>query len=221
MNLYLRMLLLMLRARRAPELGLWDTAMTPFRVVPSDLDPLLHMNNGKYLSLMDLGRLDLMLRSGFWDKLTARGWYPVVAAQTITYKRSLGPGRRFVLWTRILGIDERSVYLEQTFRIGDTVYASAVVRARLLKRSGGAVSYAELEELSGGFPDHLEVPAWVRRWAEDTRISGSGFVGSPSDSGSSDSDGDPSPVTHAVNLDSSDPGSSAPDGSDSPAAHHV
>ena len=36
------------------------------RVCPGDLDTSLHMNNGRYWTLMDLGRTDLMLRSGFW-----------------------------------------------------------------------------------------------------------------------------------------------------------
>ena len=32
------------------------------RVLPNDLDLLWHMNNGRYLSLMDQGRVDLMVR---------------------------------------------------------------------------------------------------------------------------------------------------------------
>ena len=94
MNLYWRMLLLRLRWLRARRLSIWDTARTPFRVVPTDLDLLLHMNNGKYLTLMDLGRMDLMVRSGMWAKLSARGWFPVVAGQTITYRKSLRLGQR-------------------------------------------------------------------------------------------------------------------------------
>ena len=61
MNLYWRMLLLRLRWLRARRISIWDTARTPFRVVPTDLDLLRHMNNGKYLTLMDLGRMDLMV----------------------------------------------------------------------------------------------------------------------------------------------------------------
>jgi YbgC/YbaW family acyl-CoA thioester hydrolase len=171
-NLYFRLLLLRLRTRHARRTSLWDGARTPFRVTLTDLDPLRHVNNGKYLSLLDLGRLDMMLRSGFWGALTERGWYPVVAAQTITYKRSLTLGQRFELVTRVLGVDDRAVYLEQTFVRRGQVVARAVVQARFLRRTGGTVSPDELLDAVGGAPDGLVLPEWVHDWAGAVRISG-------------------------------------------------
>jgi len=91
MNKLLRLLWLMWRARRAPRLAPTDVSRVPFRVLPNDLDLQKHMNNGVYLSIMDLGRMDLMVRSGVWRELSARGYYPVVVSSTITYRRSLGP----------------------------------------------------------------------------------------------------------------------------------
>lgn len=170
MNLYVRLLLVYLRRFRAPRVGLWDEVRTPFRVLPTDLDVLRHMNNARYLALLDLGRMDLMLRSGFWKKIADRGWYPVVTAQTITYKRSLELWQRFELTTRVLGFDERHVYMHQEFHRGGKVIARAVVQARFLRRSGGTVAPTELIELAGGAPE-LELPHWVDGWAEATRIS--------------------------------------------------
>ena len=74
MNLYLRLVWLYARSRFRSRLAPQDTAVTPFRVWPSDLDTLWHMNNGKYLSIMDLGRMDLMMRSGTWSRITGAGW---------------------------------------------------------------------------------------------------------------------------------------------------
>lgn len=173
MNLYWRLFLLRLRLLRAREVGIWDTVRTPFRVVPTDLDLLFHMNNGKYLTLMDLGRMDLMLRSGLWGEATKRGWYPVVAGQTITYRKSLNPFQRFDLLTKVLGVDDRWIYLDQTFVVGDTVHAHAVVRARFLKKGGGSVEHAEIEEVIGAFPGHLKLPDWLRAWTDSTKIASS------------------------------------------------
>lgn len=173
MNLYFRLLLLILKHRRAPKVSLWSEVETPFRVVPTDLDPLRHVNNGRYLTIMDLGRTDLMIRSGFWEETKRRGWYPVVGAQTITYKRSLTLGQRFVVHTRALGFDERSVYMQQEFRHRGKLVARAVVQARFLRREGGAVTPDELIAAAGGAPEHLELPEWVRPWAEASRISSS------------------------------------------------
>ena len=170
MNLYVRLLLLVLRSRRRPRLSLWDTARTPFRVAPTDLDLLRHMTNGKYLTIMDLGRIDLMLRSGFWKKIKERGWYPVVAGQTITYRKSLRPGQRFDLYTRVVGFDDRWVYMQQRFCVGETVYAQAYVRARFLKRSGGSVEHEELLALAGDVPEDLEPPEWLVRWTASSRF---------------------------------------------------
>ncbi len=47
-----------------------------FRVLPTDLDVLGHMNNGVYLSIMDLGRMDLLQRSGIWSRLFGAGIFP-------------------------------------------------------------------------------------------------------------------------------------------------
>jgi acyl-CoA thioesterase FadM len=175
-NLYFRLMLLRWRSRTRRRLKLTDTVRTPFRVVPTDLDLLGHMNNGKYLSILDVGRLDLLIRTGVWDALRSRGWYPVVAGQTITYRRSLTLGQRFDLYTRLIGFDDRWGYVEQTFCVGTTIHAQAVVRTRFLKRSGGSVDHDELEAMVGGFPPSLEVPEPVRQWTASLRVAEPEYV---------------------------------------------
>ena len=168
MNMYLRLLLFLLRVRAKSPLGIWDTSHASFRVNPADLDVQRHMNNGRYLSIMDLGRMDLMLRSGFWKRITDAGWYPVVAGQTITYRRSLTLGQRFDLVTRVIGYDERWIYMEQVFRRGDTVIADAIVRARFLRSSGGSVDVQEVLDLVGQPPADLVLPDWAETWNRES-----------------------------------------------------
>ena len=121
----------------------------PFRVLPNDLDLQNHMNNGVYLSIMDLGRMDLMVRSGVWRELSARGYYPVVVSSTITYRRSLDPWQSYVLESRIIGIDEVAGYMEQRF----------------VKKSGGIVPVPELLELFGLDPADHPLPDWIEQWS--------------------------------------------------------
>ena len=64
MNLYLRLLFLLLGIWRLPPRGLLEASRAVFRVLPNDCDMNLHMNNGRYLSFMDLGRVHLMAQSG-------------------------------------------------------------------------------------------------------------------------------------------------------------
>lgn len=168
MNMYLRLLWFLVRVRGRGPLSIWDTSRSRFRVNPLDLDVQKHMNNGRYLSLMDLGRMDLMLRSGFWGHVRAKGWFPVVAGQTITYRRSLTLGQRFDIATRVMGHDGRWIYLEQVFRVGETVYADAVVRARFIRAAGGSVDVDEVLAGAGPMPEDRVIPAWVQRWNEES-----------------------------------------------------
>lgn len=166
MNLYFRLLLFMIRVRFRSRLGIWDTSHVSFRVNPGDLDVQRHMNNGRYLTLMDLGRMDLMVRSRFWKRITDQGWYPVVAGQTITYRRSLVLWEQFDLASRVIGHDERWIYMEQVFRRDGKVVADAIVRARFLRKSGGSVPMEEVLELVEPLPEHLVVPPWITEWNE-------------------------------------------------------
>lgn len=58
MNLWLRLLWLLATARFQVRLAEpTETVALGMRVWPGDLDISLHMNNGRYLTIMDLGRL--------------------------------------------------------------------------------------------------------------------------------------------------------------------
>ncbi len=118
MNLWFRLIWLLLTASRRPPLTLPDAAsVLHFRVWPHDLDLSLHMNNGRYLTLMDLGRLDIMLGSGLWRAVLRHKWTPIASAITIRYRRELRPFQKFRLETRLINWDASNVVMEQIFLI--------------------------------------------------------------------------------------------------------
>jgi len=51
--------------------------------LPNDLDINLHVNNGRYLTLCDLNRVDFFIRTGLARVMLARGWVPIVAEHTM------------------------------------------------------------------------------------------------------------------------------------------
>lgn len=166
-------------AGRAAPLEMHEVSTSRFRVWPTDLDILLHMNNGKYLSIMDVARFDLMQRTGVWGVFKREAWYPVVVAQTISYRKSLNPWMGFAIESRIMGFDEQAVYVEQRFvrpeasggqEGGQEVYARAIVRARILRRAGGVVPIAELIERTGADEAAFEVPEEILEWGRATRL---------------------------------------------------
>ncbi|MBW8871043.1 MAG: thioesterase family protein [Leifsonia sp.] len=157
-------------SRLGARLGHWDVARTRFRVLPTDLDILKHMNNGVYLSIADIGRFDLLQRNGVWAIFKDRGWYPVVASETISFRKSLELWQRFVVESRILGFDEKAVYVEQRFTVDGEIYTQAFIRGRFLKRGGGVVTIDELLDAVGPSPTDVIVPPWLREWGADAAL---------------------------------------------------
>jgi acyl-CoA thioesterase FadM len=169
-NMLLRTLILMLVSRRKSSLGLHDVGRLTMRVLPNDLDLLGHVNNGVYFSLMDLGRMDGGIRTGAWQKAGKLGWYHVAANETLTFRRSLRLWQRYTLETRVIGYDERAMYVEQRFVFRGEVCVQGIVRGRLVKRSGGTVTMAEYGEAFGIDTAAMPVPEWMSRWSADVAM---------------------------------------------------
>jgi len=143
MNLPLRLLAVLLAARTRPRLGPLDASRIELRCWPDDLDLNGHMNNGRYLSLMDLGRTDLVIRTGLGRLALQRRWRPIVGAAAIRFRRELRLAQRFTLETRFAAWDDKWVYIEQRFLVGAKLHAHAQVRG-LFRGPHGNVSPAEL-----------------------------------------------------------------------------
>ncbi|GIG19781.1 hypothetical protein Cch01nite_05050 [Cellulomonas chitinilytica] len=149
-----------------PGQGLLDPSVTRLRVHLGDLDLYRHVNNGVYLQMMDVGRSNLLADLGAYGLLADRGWFPVVAASTIKYRRSLTFGQRFDLTSRVLGWDARVVYLEQTFTLRGEHVARGVVAGRFLGRDGERVAATDVVTLlAGGEATSPELPEDVATWA--------------------------------------------------------
>jgi len=175
MHMLIRTLVHAWLSKRGPRVGSYDVVRTRFVTLPTDQDILRHMNNGVYLSIMDIARLDLLHRTGIWPIFTARGWYPVVVSETISFRKSLTVGQRFTVESRILGFDEKAVYVEQRFVRPDAegnpeILALGFIRGRFLKRSGGIVGIEELLAAVGPVPDGLTVPSWLLEWSADVAL---------------------------------------------------
>lgn len=163
MNLVFRLLYVIFGAWRWPALKASDSSVLKFRVWPLDMDLNLHLTNSRYLALMDLGRTDLILRSGMWKLMKRDRLAVVLGGVAMRFRRSLPPFARFTLTTRLLGWDERWVYVEQIFTGPQGLACSAVLRSTFLK-NGKIVEPAQLfTELlpKDAIP---RLPDWVADW---------------------------------------------------------
>lgn len=166
MNLYLRFLwLLIRRIYISKKISAFDACTTNFWVNPFDLDINFHMNNGRYLSIMDLGRIDLLLKAkSFWS-LMLKGYYPVVASEGIRFKKALMPFQFFQIRTQIDYWNDKDFYIKQEFIQNKKVVAEGYIKARFLKRGHGSITTRELFKILG--TDYKECPASPKAEALD------------------------------------------------------
>lgn len=169
MDLYLRLFITMLSARFKSPVSIMEPLESTFRVWPNDLDVFMHMNNGRYFTIADLARMELLVRAGLWKKMKPLGYYPVMAGETAQFRGSLMPLQKYRIVTRVMGWDERFIYLEQAFKAGDTVCALLIVKSRILGKAGKRVSPQEMMELSdNGHVDEINMDGVLNQWNDST-----------------------------------------------------
>ena len=71
-----RQILETLRARRLPRLKPWEPHFNRMRAMPWDIDPLGDLNNGRIITLSDVGRVALARRIGLIKMMDYADWRP-------------------------------------------------------------------------------------------------------------------------------------------------
>ena len=163
MNLYLRLIWTLLRAWRAPRLAPGDTLSRQLRVLPNDLDLNGHMNNGRYLTIIDLMLIEYFVRSGFASEMFKRGWRPMAGGSFISYRRGLKPFQVYTLRFRLDATDAHWNYMRFEFMAGDKVCAAGYMKGAAVAR-GGLVPNAESYAAMGIAPPFTTLPGPVLDW---------------------------------------------------------
>lgn len=163
MNLWFRVVRVILLALLRPRLGWQDESRLYFRVWPTDLDINVHMNNARYLALMDLGRLDMILRSGMGRVVWRDKLQPVIAGALVRYRRPLKPFAAVSLRSRLLAWDDKWMFIEHRLECGDVLACHAVVKAMLVGKTGG-LAPAEIARNLNQSPVSPPLPDWLAPW---------------------------------------------------------
>ncbi len=136
MSLYLRLLWTLLMARLRGPLPLDATVVQHWRVLPNDLDVNRHMNNGRYLTVVDLGLVEFFARTGFLRALLRRRWRPMAGGVLMHFRRGLDPFQRYELHFRWLCSDARWNYMAIEFRREGVLHAAGLMKGGAVARSG-------------------------------------------------------------------------------------
>ena len=165
MNLYLRLFLLLLKLIGLPRKGVFEESRVTFRVLPTDCDINLHMNNGRYLSFMDLGRVHLVAQMGLARIIIRKRWRAALGAAEINFIRAIKPFQKFDLVTRLVTWDDKWAYMEQRFEVDGVLCAHSFVKGLFLDSRGRVESSTVVAELGHtGAPPAM--PRELEIWAE-------------------------------------------------------
>lgn len=159
MNLYFRLLYTLILSFFQPRASLEEEQILKFRCWPHDLDLNFHMNNGRYLTLMDLGRLQLIFRLGLLKDVVKNFWMPVLGEAHIRFRRPLNPFQAFELHTRIVSWDEKWVFIEQKFMSRGELIAIGHVKGLLKGRKQSIPTAVILEKIG-----HSKSPAPIPKF---------------------------------------------------------
>ena len=165
MNLLFRLIRIVFAAFLRPRLDMLDTSELTMRVWLNDLDLNLHMNNGRYFTVMDLGRIDLMIRTGVARWMWRQKWTPVVGSETMRFRRALKPFQRYRLKTRVLCWDERWVFLEQRFETAAGELAALGIVKAILTAERRTLRPKEALKIMGMLRRSPPMPPAVKAWA--------------------------------------------------------
>lgn len=154
--------------RPLPRLGVLEEEILRLRVWPNDIDLNLHMNNARYLSYMDYGRMHLLARMRLLEHILRARWTPLVGAVWMTYRRPLGLLARFTLGSRLVCWDERWFYLEQTFTGREGLAALGWVKGALRTPGGVVNPQMVLARIEPGIASP-PMPEAILNWNELTR----------------------------------------------------
>lgn len=173
MNLYFRLIYMLVASffkKRVTD-PLEETSLR-FCVLPNDLDLNGHMNNGRYPTIMDLGRMDFVLRLGLAGYVIKNGYIPVLSSLVMRYRLPLFPFQKYELKTRILCWDNKWVFMEHRFIIASGKKIGAVAAIGLVKgsffskKARTTMPTADIMATIGLEKDSPPVPEYLQLWQE-------------------------------------------------------
>lgn len=152
--------------RRSPRLPLDGVHVSHHRCMPWDLDMWMELNNGRTLTIYDLGRIPLSVRTGLVDVLKSQRWGLTMAGVSVRYRRRIRMFEKITMKSRAVYMDDKFIYLEQSMWRTDGDCANhALYRSAITSREG-IVNPQRVLDVMGQENPFPTAPDWVAAWIE-------------------------------------------------------
>lgn len=127
MYVWARLLGVAAGTRRRGPFSFGDEARLTFRCLPTDIDLNMHLNNARYMALADMGRIDILLRSGLIGLAKSRGWTPLMGGVQASYVREIRLWSRFHVLSSIHTWKATQAIGKHRFVLDDGTPAATVI----------------------------------------------------------------------------------------------
>lgn len=144
---WIRFLFTLAAARSRSGLNIRDESWIYFRVWITDVDISI-MNHAAMMSVMEMGRIDFMVRTGFLKLAQKNNWYFPSSSINVQFFRPLKMFQRAMVMTKVLYTDEKTIYLEQKIIRQDKMVAACIVKSTIKKGREQVNVFEVLRELN-------------------------------------------------------------------------
>lgn len=162
---FVRMIKEIATSSRQASLGLTEAHRSRHICWPWDLDLWIEMNNGRTLTIFDLGRIPLAIRTGLARVLRQKRWAITVAGNSVRYRRRVRMFDRLEMVSRCIGWDARFIYMEQSMWRGGECTSHMLLRSAVTSPAG-IVPPSEVLAALGQKAESPALPGWVLAWIE-------------------------------------------------------
>lgn len=153
----------LVKFRNAPPLELTGTHVSHHICWPWDIDVWMELNNGRTLTLFDLGRIPLARRAGLIGLLKQNGWGLTMAGASVRYRRRVRMFQRVEMRSRTVCWDDKFIYLEQSMWRNGEATSHILYRSAVTDRNG----IVPTRDVIAAMDKPVEAPAipdWVAAW---------------------------------------------------------
>lgn len=149
---WIRLLLAMLSAKFKSKISATETVPFSFWVWVTDIDVTV-MNHAAIMTVMEAGRVDMMVRCNFFKIASKNKWFFPSQAISVQFYRPLKVFQKAQLYSRIAYADEKWIYSEQKIMRNGNIIATCVAKSTI-KKGRESVPVSELiQKLNiGNFP---------------------------------------------------------------------
>ena len=151
------------------KVDLLATTRVCLRVWPNDLDFNVHVNNGRYLALADIGRIHWFVRTGVLGVARQHKAFPVVGDAIAKFRQDLKAFQTFEIRTRLIGWDRKWGFIEHRFVRSDRVIGVVAIRG-VFKGPGGPIDPGVLLAGLAQTAPSPELPEWASRFHQGSEL---------------------------------------------------